>query len=189
MWNQKPAYPPKSSPSPEPLVESPRPPESSIPKRESSIAARVATLPSQNISVIGKSITVTGEITGSEPLHVEGNVKGSIRLESSYLNIGPDATVQSNVVAREVVVRGSVIGNVNVSERIDVRHGGSLVGDVTAHSVSIEEGAYFKGSIDMRRSEARPKAPNVVTSAPQAVEVASSSPKAVEPELAKAASV
>ena len=104
--------------------------------------------------MIGKSITLTGDITGSEPLHVEGHVKGSIRLDTAYLNIGPGATVQSTVVAREVVVRGSVIGNVNVSERIDIRNGGSLVGDVTAHSVSIEEGAYFKGSIDMRRAEA-----------------------------------
>jgi cytoskeletal protein CcmA (bactofilin family) len=165
MWNNKPDYPPKSSPTPEPVSTAPRPPEHSI-------AARVATLPPQNVSVIGKSITITGDITGSEPLHVEGKVKGAIRLESSYLNIGPDATVQSTVVAREVVVRGSIIGNVNVSERIDIRNGGSLVGDVTAHSVSIEEGAYFKGSIDMRRAEsARQKAPSVqVSSSPQPVE-------------------
>ena len=93
-------------------------------------------------------------------------MKGSIRLESSYLNIGPDATVQSNVVAREVVVRGSVIGNVNVSERIDIRNGGSLVGDVTAHSVSIEEGAYFKGSIDMRRSGSARQVPTCHVRAP-----------------------
>jgi cytoskeletal protein CcmA (bactofilin family) len=180
MWNPKPTYPPKNSPSTDPLVETPRPQEIAVAARESSMAARVTTLPSQNVSVIGKSITITGDITGSEPLHVEGSVKGSIRLESAYLNIGPEAKVQSSVVAREVVVRGSVTGNVNVTERIDIRTGGSLVGDVTAHSVSIEEGAYFKGSIDMRRSEAARdnKAPNVVTS---------TSPKQAEPELAKAA--
>lgn len=165
MWNDKPAYPPKNSPTPEPLAAPPRP-------HEASMAARVATLPPQNVSVIGKSLTLTGDITGSEPLHVEGHVKGSIRLDTAYLNIGPGATVQSTVVAREVVVRGSVVGNVNVSERIDIRNGGSLVGDVTAHSVSIEEGAYFKGSIDMRRAEsASHKAPKVqVSSSPQAVE-------------------
>lgn len=165
MWNDKPTYPPKNSPTPEPVSPASRPPEQSM-------AARVATLPPQNVSVIGKSLTLTGDITGSEPLHVEGHVKGSIRLDTAYLNIGPGATVQSTVVAREVVVRGSVIGNVNVSERIDIRNGGSLVGDVTAHSVSIEEGAYFKGSIDMRRAEsAAHKAPKVqVSSSPQAVE-------------------
>lgn len=171
MWNPKPVYPAKNSPVAEPLAETPRPPEVSI-------AARVTALPQQNVAVIGKSITITGDITGSEPLHVEGKVKGSIRLESSYLNIGPDAEVQSNVVAREVVVRGSIVGNVNVSERIDIRSGGSLVGDVTAHSVSIEEGAYFKGSIDMRRQESsRPKVPSAI---------ASSSPKPLEPERAEA---
>ena len=75
-------------------------------------------------------------------------------------------------------LRGSLTGNVNVSERIDIRHGGSVVGDVAAHSVSIEEGAYFKGSIDMRRPEsARHSAQSVATS---------SSPKPVEPEQAKA---
>jgi cytoskeletal protein CcmA (bactofilin family) len=165
MWNDKPSYPPKSSPTPEPAAPTPR-------THETSMAARVATLPPQNVSVIGKSLTITGDIVGSEPLHVEGHVKGAIRLETSYLNIGPEATVQSNVVAREVVVRGSIVGNVNVSERIDIRNGGSLVGDVTAHSVSIEEGAYFKGSIDMRRTEStRHKAPSVqVSSSPQPVE-------------------
>jgi cytoskeletal protein CcmA (bactofilin family) len=174
MWNPKPAYPAKNSPVTDPLAETPRPPESSM-------AARVTALPQQNVAVIGKSITITGDITGSEPLHIEGKVKGSIRLESSYLNVGSEASVQSNVVAREVVVRGSIVGNVNVSERIDIRNGGSLVGDVTAHSVSIEEGAYFKGSIDMRRSESssRQKIPTVTTS---------SSPKTVEPEHADAVS-
>jgi cytoskeletal protein CcmA (bactofilin family) len=180
MWNPKPNYPPKNGPSADPLVETPRPQEHQASARESSMAARVTTLPSQNVSVVGKSITIIGDITGSEPLHVEGCVKGSIKLESSYLNIGPDAKVQSSVEAREVVVRGSIVGNVNVSERIDIRCGGALVGDVMAHSVSIEEGAYFKGSIDMRRSEAAKnnKAPNVVTS---------TSPQQPEPELAKAA--
>jgi cytoskeletal protein CcmA (bactofilin family) len=170
MWNDKPTYPPKNSPSPEPLAATPRP-------HETSMAARVATLPPQNVSVIGKSITITGDITGSEPLHVEGHVKGAIRLDAAYLNIGPEATVQS-VVAREVVVRGSVVGNVNVSERIDIRNGGSLVGDVTAHSVSIEEGAYFKGSIDMRRTEsARQKAPNIqISSSPKPVETVHTNP-------------
>lgn len=172
MWNQKPAYPGKESP--ETAAEAPR--------VQTSMAARVSASPQPNVAMIGKSITVTGEITGSEPLHVEGTVKGSIRLENSYLNIGADATVQSNISAREVVVRGSVAGNVNVSERIDIRSGGSLVGDVTAHSVSIEEGAYFKGSIDMRRSEpARQSAP--------AVTVKAATPKAAEPEPAQAASV
>ena len=153
MWNQKPSYPPKDMPAPMMPTPTPDPP-AEAPRVQKSIAARVTALPPQEVSVIGKTITITGEITGSEALHVEGRVNGSIRFEGAYLNIGPDAVVKSTVNAREVVVRGSVNGNVSVSERIDIRSGGSLTGDVTAHSVSIEEGAYFKGSIDMRRTEA-----------------------------------
>ena len=135
MWNSKPAYPPKSSPMTEPLVESPRPPNT--------IAARVSALPQPGAAVIGKTITIAGDITGAEALHIEGRVKGRIGLEGAYLNIGPEAVVQSDISAREVVVRGTLTGQVNVSERIDIRNGGSLVGDVSAHSVSIEDGAYF----------------------------------------------
>lgn len=175
MWNQKPGYPPKEAPTPEPAAEAPR-------VTTTSFAARVAATPQANVALIGKTITITGDITGAEPLHVEGKVKGAIRLEGAYLNVGPEAALHSTISAREVVVRGSVTGNVNVTERIDIRNGGSLVGDVTAHSVSIEEGAYFKGSIDMRRSEAtRQSAPAVVAKPAPA--------KTSEPELAHAASV
>ena len=172
MWNSKPTYPPKSSLMTEPLAETPQP--------ANSIAARVSALPQPGAAVIGKTITIAGDITGTEPLHIEGRVKGSIALEGAYLNIGPGAVLQSNVSAREVVVRGSLTGKVNVSERIDIRNGGSLVGDVSAHSVSIEEGAYFKGSIDMRRSESTRQSPQPVST--------STSPKLVEPERAKAVS-
>ncbi|MBZ5612272.1 MAG: polymer-forming cytoskeletal protein [Acidobacteriia bacterium] len=129
--------------------------------------------------MIGKTISVKGEITGSEPLHIEGRVEGAIRLDGAYLNIGPEAIVKSQISAREVVVRGSVNGSVNVSERIDIRNGGSVVGDVTAHSVSIEEGAYFKGSIDMRRTEA-------ARQPAQPVPAKMTAPKPAEPVRAEA---
>lgn len=153
MWNAKPV---SSQNSAEPNAEPPRP-------QQTSIAARVTSSPQQGVSTIGKNITIHGDVTGTEALHVEGTVQGAIRLEGAYLNVGPEAKVQT-IVAREVVVRGSVNGTVTVSERIDIRSGGSVVGDVAAHSVSIEEGAYFKGSIDMRRQEA-PKQPQKTQSA------------------------
>ena len=171
MWNSKPVYPAKISPTPEPPAETPR-------NSESSIAARITAPAQQTVSVIGRTITITGDITGTEPLHLEGKVKGAVRLDNAYLNIGSEAKVESHITAREVVVRGTVTGNVDVSERIDIRTGGSLVGDVTAHSVSIEEGAYFKGSIDMRRPETS------IRQKSQAVS-SSSSPKPFEPEHAK----
>jgi len=171
MWNAKPLSPQNSA---EPSAESPRP-------QQTSMAARVASAPQQGVSTIGKNITIHGDVTGTEALHVEGTVKGAIRLEGAYLNIGCDAKVQT-IVAREVVVRGSVTGTVTVSERIDIRSGGSVVGDVAAHSVSIEEGAYFKGSIDMRSQETPKQQQKAQSAGTSPAPMTSSSPKP-EPQL------
>jgi cytoskeletal protein CcmA (bactofilin family) len=110
---------------------------------------------SQEQAVIGRSFTIKGAIIGSEPLHVEGRVEGPIDLHDAYLNVGPQGVVNSAVTAREVVVRGNLNGNITVAERVDIRSGGSVLGDISARSISIEEGAMVKGSIDMRRSEAK----------------------------------
>ncbi len=165
MWNAKPM---SSQNSAEANAEMPRP-------QQTSMAARVTSTPQQGVSTIGKNITIHGDVTGTEALHVEGTVQGAIRLEGAYLHIGSEAKVQT-VVAREVVVRGSVNGSVSVTERIDIRSGGSVVGDVAAHSVSIEEGAYFKGSIDMRRQEAAKQAPKTQTVTTTAAATTSQAP-------------
>ena len=106
-------------------------------------------------AVIGRSITVKGEISGAESLHIEGCVQGSINLADNYVHVGPDAIVSSNITARELVIRGTLQGNTTLDDRLDIRSGGSLTGDVTAKRISIADGAYFKGSIDMRRTEAK----------------------------------
>ncbi len=147
MWK------PNTAAVPAPPAEEAAVPRAPLPHVENTLAARVFAPAQQNVASVGKSITIKGDITGAESLYIEGRVEGVIRLSGAYLNIGPEAVVHSNIEAREVVVRGMVVGNVDTGERIDIRSGGSLVGDVVAHSVSIEEGAYFKGSIDMRRSE------------------------------------
>lgn len=149
MWKPGTAAVPTAPPPPDAPVATPIRPE----RPATSLAAMLTSPQPQNLASIGKSITIKGEITGSEALQIEGCVEGAIHLTGSYLNIGPEAVVHSQIEAREVVVRGEVVGNVNTSERIDIRNGGSLTGDVVARSVSIEEGAYFKGSIDMRRAE------------------------------------
>ncbi len=111
---------------------------------------RAGKTPSQ--AVIGRSILVKGEITGAESLQINGRVEGSIDLANNSVHIGPDAVVMSNLTARELIVYGTVQGNA-ILDRLDIRHGGSLAGDVTARRISIADGAYFKGSIDMRRTE------------------------------------
>ncbi len=148
-----------TAPAPEPVEIPNKQPE----RTTSSLAALLTSTQPQSVAAIGKTITIKGDITGSEPLQIDGRVEGAIRLTGAYLNIGPDAVVHSHIEAREVVVRGTVVGNVNTTERIDIRNGGSLTGDVATKSVSIEEGAFFKGSIDMRRSDQTRRVPEPVT--------------------------
>jgi cytoskeletal protein CcmA (bactofilin family) len=155
MWKPSTVAVPRATTADEPVPSPATPTE----RMGTSLAAILSAPGSVTPATLGKSITIKGEITGSESLHIEGRVEGAIRLTGAYLNIGPQAVVHSNIHAREVVVRGEVVGNVETSERVDIRNGGSLTGDVAAKSVSIEEGAYFKGSIDMRRSEQARHAP------------------------------
>ena len=110
-------------------------------------------------------MTIKGEIRSREDLLVDGEVEGALELQSS-LTVGPNGKVKANIRAREVVVYGSVRGNVEVAEKIAIRDQGSLVGDIKAAGISIDDGAYFKGSIDIVRPE--PK----VTAKPQKAEEA-----------------
>jgi cytoskeletal protein CcmA (bactofilin family) len=114
--------------------------------------------PQSGQAVIGKSIVIKGEITGSEALHIHGRVEGPIDVGANYLHIGAGATVVSDIKAGELVVRGTVRGNVILSDRLDVRTGGSLVGDVDAKRIIVEDGAHFKGNIDMHGPEQKPSA-------------------------------
>ena len=109
--------------------------------------------PQTPISVIGKKMVIKGEITSSEALHIEGRVEGPVDVGANYLHVGPEANVTSQITARELVVRGTVKGNVTLTDRLDIRSGGSLEGNAVAKRIMIEDGAYFKGSIDMRRAE------------------------------------
>jgi cytoskeletal protein CcmA (bactofilin family) len=105
---------------------------------------------------IGKSLVIKGEVSGSEPLHIEGRVEGPIAAPDCHISIGRDAVVMSNVQAGEVIVRGTMHGNLIAVDRVEVHSGGSLTGDVSAGRVTIELGAHFKGKVDMRRPD--PKA-------------------------------
>ena len=123
-----------------------------------SVAAIHAPIPSDTSSAsptaaepatIGKSLQIKGEVIGSESLYIDGNVEGAISLPDSRVTISRDAQVSANITAREVIVFGKVIGNINASDRVDIRSEGSLTGDVTAQRISIGDGAFFKGGIDI----------------------------------------
>lgn len=100
---------------------------------------------------IGKSLMIKGEVSGSESLFIDGRVEGAITLAGHRVSVGRNGVVSANITAREVVVMGKVKGNLTASDRVEIRNEGSLVGDVVAQRIVIEDGAYFKGGIDIRK--------------------------------------
>ena len=121
------------------------------PTMEPTPAPRNATMNSQDQATIGKSLVIKGEVTGSESLYIDGRVEGSINLPGNRVTVGRNGVVNANLTAREIVVTGKVRGNLSASDRVDIRNEGSLTGDVVAQRISIEDGAFFKGGIDIRK--------------------------------------
>ena len=114
-------------------------------------------------ATIGKSLVIKGELTGSESLYIDGRVEGSINLAGNRVTIGRNGTVSANINAREIVVQGKVRGNLVATDRVDIRNEGSLTGDVVAQRISIEDGAFFKGGIDIRKAGQKPNGEEVKT--------------------------
>lgn len=104
-------------------------------------------------AAIGKGLYIKGEITGSESLFIDGKVEGSINLPGNRLTVGRNGQVTASITAREIVVLGKVKGNVSATDRVDIRAEGALTGDVAAARISIEDGAFFKGGIDIKKPE------------------------------------
>jgi cytoskeletal protein CcmA (bactofilin family) len=100
---------------------------------------------------IGKSVVIKGELNGSEDLTIEGQVEGKIELKDHVLTIGPNGKIKAQVFAKALIVLGEVNGNVNATEKVEIRDGGSVDGDIISPRVAIAEGAHFRGSVDMQR--------------------------------------
>jgi cytoskeletal protein CcmA (bactofilin family) len=118
-----------------------------------------ATAATADQATIGKGLVIKGEITGSESLYVDGKVDGSINLPGNRVTVGRNGQVAASINAREIVVLGKVRGNITATDRVDIRAEGALTGDVAAARISIEDGAFFKGGIDIRKPEAAKQAP------------------------------
>ncbi len=170
MWKPSQTEPSHATPTPEP----PRPaPVTSNPEPQNRVAA-----PAGDQAIISKGLFVKGEISGTESLYIDGKVEGSISLPGNRVTIGRNGQVGANVTAREVVVLGKVRGNVTASDRVDIRAEGALSGDVAAARISIEDGAFFKGGIDIRKADAKgAQTPNTAVATPPTAPAAHETPK------------
>ena len=167
MWNKRPEDNNVPRPQPEP-ARSPEP----APVPAAPPAARNTPAPARNTAVIGSSMQIKGEIRSHEELVVDGEVEGVLESASS-ITVGPNGKVKANIRAREVAIFGSVRGNVEVTEKLAIRDKGSLIGDIKTAGISIDDGAYFKGSIDIVRPEpARPPKPATVSEPAPAASIA-----------------
>jgi len=111
-----------------------------------------ATTSSSGTARLGSTLHIKGEITGNEDLLIDGTVEGLVQLEDRKLTIGASAKVTADIIAREVAVYGNVKGNLRARDRIEIKKDGSVVGDLTTARIMIEDGAYFKGSIEIDKT-------------------------------------
>jgi cytoskeletal protein CcmA (bactofilin family) len=103
-----------------------------------------------DLAQIGKSVVIKGDLSGSEDLYVDGQVEGTIALKNNSLTVGPNGQVKASVEAKGIVVQGKLEGNVQASDRVELRKTAVVTGDITTQRISIEEGAYLKGKIDIQ---------------------------------------
>ena len=190
MWKPtQPGSPITPSSTPEPPQRAAAPMQSNVEPmqpRPSSSSASVNAPTDQ--ATIGKSLIVKGEVAGSESLYIDGRVEGSINLPGNRVTVGRNGQISANVTAREVVVLGKVRGNINASDRVDIRSEGSLTGDVVAQRISIEDGAFFKGGIDIRKPGAAETGKNAAPAATaSSANGAEKAPAASAPAAAPAA--
>jgi cytoskeletal protein CcmA (bactofilin family) len=108
-----------------------------------------------DVAHIGKSVIIKGELSGSEDLYLDGEVEGNIDLRNHNLVIGPNGRVRANVHAKDVTVHGKVDGNIMGVEKVELKKSAVLAGDISTQRIVIEDGAFFKGAIDIRKSEGK----------------------------------
>jgi cytoskeletal protein CcmA (bactofilin family) len=106
-----------------------------------------------DVGHIGKSVVIRGELTGNEDLYLDGEIEGNIDLRDHKLVIGPNGKIKATITARDIVLHGRVEGNISATERVELKKSCSLVGDVSTQRIVIEDGAYFKGAIDIKENK------------------------------------
>jgi cytoskeletal protein CcmA (bactofilin family) len=107
------------------------------------------------LAQIGKSVVIKGELSGSEDLYLDGLVEGTIALKGNSLTVGPNGQVKASVEAKGVVIQGKLEGNIQASDRVDLRKTAMVTGDISTQRISIEEGAFLKGKVEIQRADVK----------------------------------
>jgi cytoskeletal protein CcmA (bactofilin family) len=100
---------------------------------------------------LGKSLVIKGDVSGSEDLYLDGQVEGTIDLKGNRLTIGPNGRVKANLSARSAVIHGKLEGNISATDRVDLKQSAVVTGDIVTQRIAIDEGAFFKGGVDISR--------------------------------------
>jgi cytoskeletal protein CcmA (bactofilin family) len=106
-------------------------------------------------ATIGRSVVIKGEISGAESLYIDGRIEGTVSFGDHRVTVGRNGVVAANITAREVVIMGKVTGNIECSDRVDIRSEGSLIGDIVSQRISIEDGAMLKGAVQVKSTEVK----------------------------------
>ena len=171
MWNKRrEEEPPRPyvPPSPAPVAPTPIEVKKEITPVSTTPVGRFEQEKSSNSATIGKAVKIVGQIYSKEDLFVDGEIEGTVEALEHKLTIGPHGTVHAGIKAREVVAIGNIQGNVEASDKIEIHKEAKLIGDIRTARIIIEDGAYFKGSIDIVKPEPAkaPARPPAAASAP-----------------------
>lgn len=165
LWEKKPRanVPENFDSAPEPVLP-PETPRMEKPMTDNTQRTVTAT-GSTDRTTLGRSMVLKGELAGNEDLTIEGQFEGTINVKDHILTVGPQGQVKSEIHARQVIVNGSVNGKISAREKIEIKKTGNVIGDLVSAGVAIEDGAYFKGSIEILREGQRAESPRVQAAA------------------------
>jgi cytoskeletal protein CcmA (bactofilin family) len=121
-------------------------------------------------ATIGRSVVIKGEVSGAEALYVDGRIEGTVNFAESRVTVGRSGVIVANINAKEVVIMGTVTGNINCTDRLDIRSEGSLTGDVVTPRICVEDGAVLKGAVEVRAEQHHEKAQSKTAEAAKSAE-------------------
>jgi cytoskeletal protein CcmA (bactofilin family) len=130
-------------------------------------------------ATIGRTLVIKGEVSGAEALYIDGRIEGKVNLPDHRLTVGRNGVVQADITAREVVVMGKVTGNIECSDRVDIRSEGVVNGDVATERISVEDGAVLKGGIQVRTGQQKQQQAHGHSKSAEAPKAAVETPKAM----------